>query len=658
MSKRWFPFISLVSLSSSMLFTPTGAIAVPMPLTQATLRKVVKDVKIFLGQQSSRTAQINDRLGSGDALKTARASRAELKFNDGTLAKVGEYATFRFTPNTRRFDLQNGTYLFLVPPGRGNTEFYTPNARAGVRGSALFLRYDAETDTTTMGALTNNPLGPMDITVGDQRQSLYAGQMAVVIKNKIDRVETFDLRTFYNTSALFKDVDLSDPEVQTVRLEISEALQLQGVLQNGSALSQTPTSLNPATAASSLISPIVVPTQPVIDPSIAGLREPLVVKAPPIPSIIKTIPTPLPTGNSVNPIENPIPIVPRPIKEGSSVVKPTNGPIETATPTKATPIVKVELPSVKTEPPLTKIEPTPIKAEPLPIKVETVPIRVQPKPIQVEPIAIKGEPKAIEPSVSPKDSHHPIKLIIPKIDVTLGTPKTDVKIETPRTDIVVQPTKTNSGNPGIPIIEIPKFGAPKITETPKVDSPRVNNSRPNITVEVPVNVVPLSTPATLMPLPEVVRAVPDVIILPPQTVVVPVVTPTLATPTLVTPVATPIVPQDMPIIKSTIVGPILTPVVPIAPIKLVPVTSVVPAVTPIDVPIVPTVVTPPIMVSTPIPTVVTPPITVSTPIPTVVTPPITVVAPIPTVVTPPITVVAPTVAPTPTPVVVPIITMP
>ena len=160
MSKRWFPFISFVSLSGSMGVMPIEAIAAPMPLMQATLRKVVKDVKIFLGQQPSRTAQINDRLGSGDALKTARAARAELKFNDGTLAKVGEYATFRFTPNTRRFDLQNGTYLFLVPPGRGNTEFYTPNARAGVRGSALFLRYDAETDTTTMGALTNNPLGP------------------------------------------------------------------------------------------------------------------------------------------------------------------------------------------------------------------------------------------------------------------------------------------------------------------------------------------------------------------------------------------------------------------------------------------------------------------------------------------------------------------
>ena len=660
MSKRWFPFISLVSLSGSLLFMPTGAIAAPMPLTQATLRKVVKDVKIFLGQQPSRTAQINDRLGSGDALKTARASRAELKFNDGTLAKVGEYATFRFTPNTRRFDLQNGTYLFLVPPGRGNTEFYTPNARAGVRGSALFLRYDAETDTTTMGALTNNPLGPMDITVGDQKQDLYAGQMAVVIKNKIDRVETFDLRTFYNTSALFKDVDLSDPEVQAVRLEISEALQSQGVLQNGSASSQTPTNLNPSTAAPSVVSaPIASPVRPIIDPSIAQLREPPVVKTSPIPSIVKTVPTPLPTGNPVNPIENPIPIVPRPIKDNPTVTtpKPTGDPIETATPTEGTPkpVVTSEPLPVKAEPvPVpVKAEPVPIKVEPVPIKVEPAPIRVEPKPIRIEPISVKP----VEPSEHPRDHHHhhnPIKIVIPKIDVTIGTPKTDVQIETPRIEIIIQPTKTNNGNPGIPTIEIPKFDTPKITETPKTDSPRIN-VRPDVTVDVPINVVPLSKPTPLTPLPQVVRtAQPDTIIPPPQTVVVPLVTPTVTptlvtptvTPTLVPPVALPIVPQqDMPIMKPTIVEPILIPVVPVTPMKVVPVTSVIPTVTPIDVPIVPTVITPP-------PTVVTPsPTTIVTPIPTLVTPQPAVVTPPPTVVTPPPTVVTPTVV-TPTPIVI------
>ena len=626
MSKQWFTFISLVSLSGSLFCTARGAIAAPMPLTQATLRKVVNDVKLFLDQQPPRNAQINDRLGNGDALKTAQASRAELKFNDGTLAKVGEYATFRFTPNTRRFDLKNGNYLFLVPPGRGNTEFYTPNARAGVRGSALFLSYDAATDTTTMGALTNNPLGPMDITVGNQKQDLYAGQMATVIKNRIDRVETFDLRTFYNTSALFKGVDLSDPEVQAVRLEISEALQLQSVLQNGSALSQTPPNLNSPTAIPSIITPIVVPAQIIIDPSIDQLREPRVVKPSSVSPVVNPIQTPLPTGNPVNPIENPIPIVPRPIKEIPAVKPPksTSDPLER-----------------------TFAEPTPVKAEPEPIKVEPAPIRVQPKPIQVEPI------------------------VIPKIDVTFSTPKTEVQIEKPKIEVITQPTKTNGGNSGIPTLEIPKFDAPKITETPKNDSPRVN-TRPEITLDVPIKVVPLQTPVNPIPTPrpEAIRTAPDIAIPTPQTIVTPIVIP-VATPVaspIVRPFTQPTVLQDMPIMKPTIVEPILTPVVipvtPMTPVKVIPVTPITPIVsptvvtpTPTVVPPTPTVVTPTPTIVTPTPTVVPPPSTVVTPTPTIVTPTPTVVTPTPTLVTPPPTVVTPPPTPTamtPTPVVVPV----
>ena len=597
MSKRWFTFISLVSLSGSLFCTARGAIAAPMPLTQATLRKVVNDVKLFLDQQPPRNAQINDRLGNGDALKTAQASRAELKFNDGTLAKVGEYATFRFTPNTRRFDLKNGNYLFLVPPGRGNTEFYTPNARAGVRGSALFLSYDAATDTTTMGALTNNPLGPMDITVGNQKQDLYAGQMAIVIKNRIDRVETFDLRTFYNTSALFKGVDLSDPEVQAVRLEISEALQLQSVLQNGSALSQTPPNLNSPTAIPSVISPTVMPAQIIIDPSIAQLREPQVVKPSSVPPVVNPIPTPLPTGNPVNPIENPIPIVPRPIKEIPAVKPPksTSDPLEK-----------------------TFAEPTPVKAEPEPIKVGPAPIRVQPKPIQVEPIAIKVEPKPVEPSVNPTEHQNPTKIVIPKIDVTFSTPKTEVQIEKPKIEVITQPTKTNGGNSGIPTLEIPKFDAPKITETPKIDSPRVN-TRPEITLDVPIKVVPLQTPVNPIPTPrpEAIRTAPDIAIPTPQTIVTPIVIP-VASP-IVQPFTQPTVLQDMPIMKPTIVEPILTPVVipvtPMTPVKVIPVTPITPIVSPTVVTPNPTVVTPTPTVVPPTPTVVTP-----TPIPTVITP--------------------------------------
>ncbi|MEL6327829.1 MAG: FecR family protein, partial [Cyanobacteria bacterium J06626_23] len=130
-------------------------------LTWARVEFLRNRVQLIPNGAGVRSAQIADILGIGDALRTARASRAELRFNDGSLARIGERATFRFTPNTRNFQLSNGTVLLLIPPGRGRTTIQTPNAVTGIQGSALFVRFIEETDTTIIGALTYNPAGPI-----------------------------------------------------------------------------------------------------------------------------------------------------------------------------------------------------------------------------------------------------------------------------------------------------------------------------------------------------------------------------------------------------------------------------------------------------------------------------------------------------------------
>ncbi len=690
MSKRWIPLIPLISLGGSLLWTSSGAIAAPIPLTQATLRKVINQVELLLYQKTARTAQVNDHLGSGDALKTARSSRAELKFNDGTLAKVGELATFRFTPNTRRFDLQNGTYLFLVPPGKGNTEFYTPNARAGVSGSALFLRYNAETDTTTMGALTNNPLGPMDITVAGVKQDLYAGQMAIIVKNRIERVETFDLRTFYNTSPLFKDVDLSDPDVQPVRQEISEALQFQVALQNGSASSQTPASLSAISVApiGSRLSPapIAPPMIPTTDPVVVQVRDPVTSK-PETP--ISSGNPPIPGINPDNPVSPSIPIVGKPIRGAS----PTDPPISVKP--NPTPDPK-PTPGPKPIP-----DPKPIQVDPKPIQVDPKPIQVDPKPIQVDPKPIKDHhshgsghdrpkdyghpphrsdpvvPKPQDPIGSgsndsitpkPKDPSPTTIIIIPKLDVKIETPRTEVKIETPKIEVKITPTQPESSKFGPRKIDINVVTPPKIES--KVDVP----------VKVPVNLTPIAAPVVASPVLAAPVVVTPVVTPPPPQMMktVPDITPVAPPIGRDLPIAKPTIVQDLPIAKPTIVEPIVTPpivtpvtpvaptpapvgrvdapvtpppvAVPVVPIKapdpvVVPVTPqpvVVPVVPvtahdPVVVPVIPPVVTPPPVVVTP-PPVVVPLVPVTTPDPVVVPAPVVtpepVVTPAPIVVTP------------------------
>jgi hypothetical protein len=227
-------------------------------LNRAIVQSLRNSVRLLLQDQAPRSAKVKDALTPGDALSTARASLAELRFNDGSLARIGERALFRFLPNTRAFHLNNGTVLLLIPPGRGRTQIQTPNATAGIRGSALFVRYLPETDTTVVGALTDSGI---EVANRDrsQNQPLAAGQMAVIVKGKIEQLYNFDLKTFYETSNLVKGLNLAgkepisppDPAIGAVQSETVTAVQKQPPIAAAGA-TQNPNFLQkPASAASS-----------------------------------------------------------------------------------------------------------------------------------------------------------------------------------------------------------------------------------------------------------------------------------------------------------------------------------------------------------------------------------------------------------------------
>ncbi|MDX2097524.1 MAG: FecR family protein, partial [Leptolyngbyaceae cyanobacterium bins.59] len=239
------PWVILMTAAlTSAVSLPWGAaLAEPVPLSRAVVQNIRNQVRLLPQNQAPRSARVSDALTPGDALATAVASLAELRFNDGSLARVGERAVFRFVAKTRTFELSNGTALFLIPPKRGGTRVRTPNATAGIRGSALFVRYNPDTDTTIVGVLTNNPEGPIVITNNDgsQSQPLRAGEMAVVIQGQIGRVYQFDLSQFYQTSELVRGLNLNqapspqeltgpEADIAQVRGETSEALTGQSPL--------------------------------------------------------------------------------------------------------------------------------------------------------------------------------------------------------------------------------------------------------------------------------------------------------------------------------------------------------------------------------------------------------------------------------------------
>ncbi|PZO17577.1 MAG: hypothetical protein DCF25_10945 [Leptolyngbya foveolarum] len=205
------------------------------PLSWARIDFILNRVNLVPRRANARRARISDVLGIGDALQTFDSSNAELRFNDGSEVRIGSQATFRFTPNTRNFQLTNGTVLLLIPPERGRTTIQTPNAVTGIQGSALFVRYIEETDTTIVGALTDNPDGPMILYTnnGAEQQALYANQVGVVQGDRIIELYEIDSRAFWETSGLAETFDYTEDvgpvvdELDGVRQEIREAIENQ-----------------------------------------------------------------------------------------------------------------------------------------------------------------------------------------------------------------------------------------------------------------------------------------------------------------------------------------------------------------------------------------------------------------------------------------------
>ncbi|WP_143845442.1 FecR family protein, partial [Nostoc sp. T09] len=243
-----------------------GAIVLPFsertsattPLTRAEIQELRNLVQLIpKNSPKKRPARKSDALIPGDGLSTGRASLADLRFNDGSLARVGEQAVFQFLPKTRNFRLKNGTVLLLIPPGRGQTRIQTPNAAAAIRGSALFVRYDEKTDTTIVGALTNSGI-EVSNKQASQSQVLEAGQLMVIVKGKFQGLYDFDLRNFYDTSDLVRGLDLTrqnltptpDPAIASVQAETATAVAAQtpikgeGVVENPSFLELTASSSN------------------------------------------------------------------------------------------------------------------------------------------------------------------------------------------------------------------------------------------------------------------------------------------------------------------------------------------------------------------------------------------------------------------------------
>jgi hypothetical protein len=140
-------------LLSSFVFC--GALLLSFPpvqagqtLDKATVTFIQNDVDIadisvveFEGSQPKRRpAKLQDTVTKTNAIVTGGKSRAEMKFNDESIVRLGQMTVFSFKEGSREITLEQGTALFGITKGQGRTEIKTKAITAAVTGTVLLVQ--------------------------------------------------------------------------------------------------------------------------------------------------------------------------------------------------------------------------------------------------------------------------------------------------------------------------------------------------------------------------------------------------------------------------------------------------------------------------------------------------------------------------------------
>ncbi len=128
----------------------TAAIALLMSLPMATFAKAFLDRATFtelggsvwvLEPQSSRhSAVLQEEVGGSALVQTENRSRAEMRFVDQSLIRLGANAMFSIHGAAREMNLDEGSLFLQVPKGLGvGTEIRTAAATVAITGTTLVI---------------------------------------------------------------------------------------------------------------------------------------------------------------------------------------------------------------------------------------------------------------------------------------------------------------------------------------------------------------------------------------------------------------------------------------------------------------------------------------------------------------------------------------
>lgn len=133
--------VALVACAWSPLLSGQGALDEAMTASVVTLRPKVEWQRS--GTRAWPAATEGSVLMRGDRLRTGPQAFAELRYGDGSIARVGALSTFTLSGEGRReLRLEGGRVWLQIRKGGAGMRVITPGAVAAVTGTELMVGYD------------------------------------------------------------------------------------------------------------------------------------------------------------------------------------------------------------------------------------------------------------------------------------------------------------------------------------------------------------------------------------------------------------------------------------------------------------------------------------------------------------------------------------
>lgn len=178
-------------------------------LKEAEVTRIINDVRLVPPQRTPAVAKIGDKISGQTALATGAQSRAELRFPDQTLTRLGSNSLFRLDSKSRELNLEKGVMLLQVPKQLGGATVRTAAITAAVTGTTVMMEYDPD------GFVKIIVLeGDVDVFLNNkptELRTISAGDMLITKPNtsSLPAPVQVDLQRLRRTSKLLNSKDFS-----------------------------------------------------------------------------------------------------------------------------------------------------------------------------------------------------------------------------------------------------------------------------------------------------------------------------------------------------------------------------------------------------------------------------------------------------------------